>query len=367
MTSETKELPTDYFDYIDGLTVDGWDQSQHDAVYKAHILGQTQCFYRHPKKIGHLDKLQTRLTEFLVNAPRRAGLSAGLLFFATLGSMAAFIDLRFDGRILALLVAMVVSITISAIARWIIEEISWRLVFFPTAQIRVQTRNMRQDLSTALGVHVRAKREAAVSEAKSDDPDRGPQGLLKLLLLSRLHWDLGRILALQYKLLRFNLLESAIPDEEGDYSKHVQLAFIAGVAGALVVAMLIVAERAMADSAVLLALATAFPVLTAAFISAVVVRGFVYAAFRSRVIRMIEAHAFLFEPSLKGLSAEEQKILSSVFDGDALTEWSTRSDLADFHDFTAWLRKHFQDFPRQPRAVTIARADVDLPLRHWLD
>lgn len=300
------------------------------------IRWQNRNPHRHD---GHFDVVLKKLRWFALWLPRLTALFAAIASYVILsdGSDSPVYHLAGVDLLHALCAILLTALLVAAIMG-LVGLLVW-LRSFTAWGLKTKMRDARQENYRRIRGDLSSARRLFHSEARNDDPERGPIGFVRLKVIERLSWDAGTMIRVDFSIFKDKVLSDAI-GEQGELNKKLGAAALALLFGMWVISALPVYPGL--DSAADLRLAL-LNVAAVALASAALAGFFVGLVFRPHVKRVTRLQQAVVS---QDLSDEHRRYLgipeASLHDWI----WCGRYDEDETGEYAQWLKGVFRDFDR---------------------
>ncbi|MEO1040932.1 MAG: hypothetical protein AAFX52_01450 [Pseudomonadota bacterium] len=328
------DLLREYFDYLDGATIETFDPELNDELAKEYVE-----FVRHQSREGrsggYLNRVRSGLRFYSFWMPRSAAVLAALVFlFGAWGAMGA------DATLAALLPIGTKAVLVGFGVPFVVS-MALRVYQVLSSSQRQDMKDIRLLNYGQIVKEIATARRSALDNATTDNPNEGPISLLRLLMLSRLHFELVRSLEIDYEIFSDGVNRTDLRGEDELFRL-----------GALSSGFTLFTALTVAPAAV-----TVWAVASGAIVCAFIAHTALYGIYRAQVKKMAKDQEALFRPEMTDRELEQHLGVPSIRAREF--NWQKQTETSDVLEYVEWLEQQMTDFNERLKGpVVVRRADT---------
>ncbi|MEM7740145.1 MAG: hypothetical protein AAF225_05035 [Pseudomonadota bacterium] len=323
-----------YFDYLDDITVETFDAETNDELAQEYVQFVRQQS-RNGQSSGYLNRVRRGLRFYSSWMPRSAAVLAAVVFVLT-----AFGPMRAGTTIGELLPTGTMAILVGFGATFVVSMIARTYQVLSSSQ-QQSMKDIRLLNYGQIVKEIAVARRSALDNATTDNPSEGPVSLLRLLMLSRLHFELVRALEIDYAIFSDSVNRTDLRAED----ELLRLGAMAS--GVTVFAAITIAPE----------VATLWTVVSGSIICAFVAYTALYGIYRPQVKKIAKDQQALFNPEMTDRELEQRLGVPSIRAREF--NWQKRTETGDILEYVEWLERQMTDFnDRLKGPVVVRRAET---------
>ncbi len=338
----------DYLTFIEYLDIDNFNTRRHDDAFEEHVRKAKHRLLGDPSGGGHLDKIASCFVRFCNHMPLRAELWSLLLFAGLLTCTILPARAGPDAALRMMLECALVSSAVICLGFWVHSFFAWGEAF-GASELRERLKDIRRSNRDAIGGKLTSMLREAWVGAQRLPAEEGPEDLLRLSSLCRMHSELAHQIPFQYQ--RFKISKVDHPLAEARWAIKIRM-FIA--ASLILAALLGWPGTDQWQPGHLISLLGA----TAAV--SLVTRLSVLVLYARKIRKLTDRLSFLFDPVLSDAGLSELK--ASPADREDLS-WDAALATKAMSDYAAWLKKALAEIENRKLHVIPQLKKTERPYR----
>lgn len=329
-----------YFDYLAAITVATFDPDENDRLCQEYIdIVRRQT--RDGRKGGYLNRVRREFRFYMSTMPRFAGLLTALMF--VLGGLGAW---QASAGLTALVPTGLSALILGFGAAFALAFSRWSLRAFGGGQ-REKMKDIRLLNFGQLGKEIAMAKQSALDNATTHKPSEGPVNLLRLVMLTRLHFELVRALQIDFDIFADGVNRTDFRKE----NEIVRMGLVAS--GVLVLASLTLAPPA----------GSLWPVASGAIAFGVLAHLGLYLLFSPLIRSAMAEQKALFKPKM---TERELKRIGVPALRAREFNWQKRTETKEFLEYVAWLEAEFEELNERLKGQVVVRRHDETAARMTL-
>lgn len=323
-----------YFDYLSGITVGTFDPDKNDQLCEDYIKA-VRSQTREGQKGGYLNRVRRGLRFYMSVMPRFAGVLTALMF--VLGGLGAW---QAGASFSQLIPNGVSALILGFGSAFALAFSRWSLRAFGGGE-REKMKDIRLLNFGQLGKEIVMAKQSALDNATSHKPAEGPVNLLRLVMLTRLHFELVRGIQIDYDIFSDGV-------QRTDFRKERELIRLGLISSALLVVASLTLNPPAGSLWILAAGTVSFATLAHVLL---------HVLFTPLVRSVLQEQKALFRPEM---SVDELKRIGVPAMRAREFNWQKRTETPEFLEYVAWLEEEFEEINERLKGqVVVQRRNQD--------